>query len=703
MTTQTFDTPAADVATTAGRDAGRSLAAGGLTFAATALIYATVELWFTKFVGWLFFPEAFTPVYRPYALAAFATYAVVGFVLGVLFAAVSLALRIGDSPNRETATLVLLIAVLASFSVHHQRGLLPTELVCLALVALCIAAVVSPSVRNRVRPLTSPWTASLLAIAPDWLKNDALTHGHSGRFLRASSFVLAVVAIVVAAFIVQRVFGRLTPTMRRAITACLLILTPLTALALPQANPEQLPLVRRMRVPADSPNVLLITLDTVRADHLSLYGYARDTTPVLREFARGATVYKTVTAPSNYTLATHASLFTGLYGSEHGAHLDDGWPEGRPLQPRIPTLAEIFRTAGYDVSGVVANHYFLNREFGLSRGFGYYFSRFPPGPTAAFTMGARKHLLAYGVWSLLCRRLSLWSDFAQYYRAEEISARVAERVEHAATAKRPFFIFANYFDAHDPYTPPPEFQARFPGRIASASPFLVREKLVALQRGGRLSLTDAEKAHLTSQYDGAIAYVDRSVGSVIDNLRRSGAYDNTLIVITSDHGEALGEHNALSHGTSMFDEQVRVPLIVKLPQQTEGSVVEGTTALTDVFLLVASRGQHAVTPHADVVTESFPIVSSSPPQSRMQRGRAIIRGSYKLVQPGDAWPAALFNLSKDPGETNDIAAVEPVRVAELSAALRAWTQAHFPRRNDGDLKRVDDETRSALRSIGYIQ
>ncbi len=157
--------------------------------------------------------------------------------------------------------------------------------------------------------------------------------------------------------------------------------------AAPGTSPDR---AARVRIPfPDKPNVILITLDTVRADHLSLYGYQRDTTPNLRRLARQATVYTHAISPGDMTLSSHASMFTGLYPSWHKAHFDPGYYLGRPLDTRYPTLAEILSSKGFDTAGVVANYLYLAPGFGLDRGFAYHDSSAP----VVFLGSARPFLL----------------------------------------------------------------------------------------------------------------------------------------------------------------------------------------------------------------------------------------------------------------------------------------------------------------------
>jgi len=307
-----------------------------------------------------------------------------------------------------------------------------------------------------------------------------------------------------------------------------------------------------------APNVLLLILDTVRAADLSLYGYARRTTPELERFAERGTVFELAFAPSSWTTPSHASIFTGRWALE----LDVTTRHGLSL--RWPTLAEALRARGYATAGFVANADYAGWESGLSRGFEHY----DDYPLTLWTASAGT---AFGiaVYPSLHRPLSrvlyrlplLWRlRLPQPHRnasAEEIADGLLRWLDRARPA--PFFAFLNFMDAHPPYTPPDSFRYRYRSRILRpVSP----EASAAVPS---VRLTPADLRPKQDVYDGSIAYLDSLLGRLFRELERRRLLDNTLVIITADHGDEFAEHGLVGHGLSLYRLSLQVPLLVWLP------------------------------------------------------------------------------------------------------------------------------------------
>jgi arylsulfatase A-like enzyme len=325
---------------------------------------------------------------------------------------------------------------------------------------------------------------------------------------------------------------------------------------------------------AQRPNVLLIVLDTVRAKSLGLYGYGRPTTPNLERWLDRGVVFDRAIAPSSWTFPTHASLFTGRWPHEVSAD----WHT--PLDARYPTLAEILRSQGYLTAGFAANLFYCTSEFGLARGFSYYEDYPVSSSQALVSTSIGRELISF----------SLNEDFAFRFRGwigyEEIPGRKSATAVNDSFLRwlgrqdrsRPFFGFLNYLDAHQPFLPPSPFDVRF----------------LAGPRGdprhwwSRQWSDEAVQAEADS-YDGAIAYLDHETGRLLDELQRRGVLDNTMVVITSDHGEHLGEHGYMRHGHTLYPEVLHVPLMVLLPKgQAAGVRVARPVSLRDIAATVLS-------------------------------------------------------------------------------------------------------------------
>jgi arylsulfatase A-like enzyme len=312
--------------------------------------------------------------------------------------------------------------------------------------------------------------------------------------------------------------------------------------------------VERGNAAAGAPNVLLIILDTVRAANLSVYGYARPTTPSLVRLAASGTAFDRAIAPAPWTLPSHASMFTGRRASELGTE----WK--RPWVARDSTLAELLLRRGYDTGGFVANLVYTPHEVGLSRGFETYedFVRSPRQFLGSTVLGQLPWVNVLLFDDSTAKRQSealgsSWRLPRVALTARKTAGRVTDeflRWEDGVDG-RPFFAFLNYFDAHVPFEPPPAYATRFGNGAAPVD-----------------------------RYDGAIASIDEQLGRLFAELERRGVLDRTLVIVTADHGEQFGEHGLVEHGNSLYTQVLNVPLIMRWP----GHVPEGRRVRTPVSM-----------------------------------------------------------------------------------------------------------------------
>jgi arylsulfatase A-like enzyme len=339
-------------------------------------------------------------------------------------------------------------------------------------------------------------------------------------------------------------------------------------------------------------NVVMIVLDTVRADHMSLYGYNRDTTPNLARLAQRGVRFEQARSTAPWTLPSHASMFTARWPHELELERHAG------LDASYPTLAEFFRDHGYATSGFVANRFWCGRESGLARGFVEY-KDFPLTPGEV--------LRSSTLGSLLTRVV----DRAQGEFASRITSDVMRKVSHDYQRKdaaevnrefldwhtqhgeRPFFAFLNYFDAHDPYIVPQGYRKHF-GKfpVSTAEVALLRD----WQKMGSRQLDSTELSLVTDAYDDCIAALDQELGKLFDELGRRGVLDKTLVIVTSDHGEQFGEHGGFRHGVSLYGSEVHVPLLVLAPTGVpDGRTVREPVSLRDlpatILDLIGWRGE----------------------------------------------------------------------------------------------------------------
>lgn len=451
--------------------------------------------------------------------------------------------------------------------------------------------------------------------------------------------------------------------------------------------------------PEGAPNVLLIILDTVRAKSLGLYGYERATTPHLSGFARNGLVFERAVATAPWTLPSHASVFTGRFPHE----LSADWEE--PLDDAYPTLAEVLGSAGYLTGGFVANLLYGSYVHGLSRGFLHY-EDYPVSVGQTLLSSSLGRALA-GTTTL--HRLLRHEDLLNRKDAGAIVDAFLAWVE--ARGERPYFAFLNLFDAHEPYLPPSPFDTLF-GPTGPRP--LVRE--VSLKRDTRARrpakwiMTPEELSIEHNAYDGAIAYMDSQLGRLFETLEKRGELDNTLVIVTSDHGEQFGEHYLFGHLNSLYAPVLRVPLVIAGPRIPAGRLgatvslrdlpatildlvdVPGAERLpgyslaalwgTDSASVEAARGpmeQGVARGPGPVLSTLYRGVVLRPwyPVLRGDEMHSLWNGDYHYICNGDGFEE-LYDTASDPGEEHNLAEGEdrPSTTPERNELARLLGRPH---------------------------
>ncbi len=411
-------------------------------------------------------------------------------------------------------------------------------------IGLALVATAWPKARSR----------RLVVFVLALLSFGSLVVGVRGLYPLAKALVALGLAVQTARMVEARPDG-FTRLVRRSVIALVMTIALLAAAmqSVPRLG-ERAAIARLVPTRADVPNILLIVLDTVRAANLSLHGYERPTTPFLEQIALQSVVFDRAIATSPWTLPTHASLFTGRVPSELGVGYENS------LDGTYPTLAEHLQAAGYVTAGIVANVHYGSAETGLNRGFIRYedyqpfYDRLWNHTWLAQSYSARRLVRARSLGSMVAAlRPQQWSVRPVPW----VRPRPAEEITDAflrwhAGVDRPFFAFINYFDAHAPYRSPQ------PSRF-----------------GGGVKRVDL--------YDAAIAYVDEQVERLLHGLDERGALDNTVVIITSDHGEQFGEHNLTTHGNSLYTQLLHVPLLIRYPARVPaGGRVGHSVGLLDL-------------------------------------------------------------------------------------------------------------------------
>jgi arylsulfatase A-like enzyme len=419
-------------------------------------------------------------------------------------------------------------------------------------------AVVSRLWPRPISPLATSWLLATLAI---W-----------SALLRIPLYALA--SLLLAAGLgrlIRVVVASLCRRPRRVLYtfAVMLGLLPLMA-----ASSVLLKAPRNDRVPAALPanarNVLMIVWDTVRADHLSPYGYPRDTTPNLARWAQKGVRFGLALAAAPWTYPSHSCFFTGHWPFQ----LKLEW--NHSIDARVPTLAEYLASRGYETAGFSANTVFCSYETGLDRGF----SRFEDYPLTPRSFLGRTVAGDWILRNILSRNDYYESKWIRFRSrdAAAINDAFLEWLGHRRQ-DRPFFAFLNQFDAHEPYVAPPGYAGRF--GIRPQSP---RDYQFLLNYGearpNDMPVRDLRMAR--DGYDDCIAFLDDQLGRLLDELKGRGILDNTLVIVTSDHGEAFGDHGSFLHPTDLYLDQIGVPLVILDPDAPAGRVVAEPVSLRDL-------------------------------------------------------------------------------------------------------------------------
>jgi len=468
------------------------------------------------------------------------------------------------------------------------------------------------------------------------------------------------------------------------------------------------------------PNVILIVLDTARRDHFSLYGYTRQTTPFLDSLGveDGTMVFQHAITPAPWTLPAHASLFTGLYPSAHGV----SWANLH-LSKDARTLAEFLHDHGYQTFGL-SNNAMIRHANGMTQGFDLFMEMWRKrvyNPT----------LRDLGEWT--CRKMLDRDDGG----ALRTNQWISDWFRYIYDNHRPFFLFVNYMELHLGPRAPSDYRMRFVNEeVGSKLNNLNGQDLYRLLAGD-LRLTDGDFETLRDLYDGDLLYLDMKVGELIHFLNRKGLLDNTLLVITSDHGENIGDHGMIDHQLNVYDTCVKVPLVVRLPRGMQGlKPVKGQVQLVDLFPTVMKvaglapdgfpiplQGSSIVSEDTETKERPFSIVEYMPPSMHIKAYDRLHPGRDLSTYDRELWSirtdslkyigssrgrGELFDIRRDPGEEVNLIDRYPAVVEKMESLYGQWSLSfsHAGSRQEakeeGEEEGIDEETLKVLKSLGYV-
>lgn len=417
------------------------------------------------------------------------------------------------------------------------------------------------------------------------------------------------------------------------------------------------------------PNLLLISLDTTRPDRLSAYGYETIETANLDSLASGGALFLRGVAPAPITPPSHASILTGMYPAKHG--LREFLVENR-LSPEYPLLTELLKEVGYSTAALIASNA-LNPVYGLARGFDVYRLVIEDN---SLRFGAFRHAF---VPSLL-RRLGLVRDYGYRDASSQADDAIAW-IRRNAT--QPFFLWVHFYDPHLPYNLHPQFGHP---RYHQGANFLDRFKL-------------------SYRYDSEVLGVDHEIGRILRELRALRLLDETLVTVISDHGEGLGDHGYMVHGARLFQEQLRLVLLLHYPQAIPGGV-KVETQVRSVDLMPTILQILGLEPPDGLDGRSLlellaPGDSDTVAADRVAFAHsgemlAVSDGQYKMIRsPAQEW---LFDLLSDPGETHNLAGSLP----EIEEALRSLLLSYEALSKSSGSQQLDEKLLEQLKALGYM-
>jgi arylsulfatase A-like enzyme len=547
-------------------------------------------------------------------------------------------------------------------------------------------------------------------------------------------------AILIAAAISSRALRTTQPPKRLFVLSprfCListLLILPLFAfstLARWQASPGP---ARAGPKKSSGPNIMLVIIDSARADHFSVYGYRYRTSPFLESLAVESTVFDNAIAASPWTLPSHASIFTGLYPGQHNTHAEHFW-----LNDSYRTTAEILADHGYQTV-MFSNNDYVSQITNLVQGFERYKGRWTDDARYyGQGIGRAFDLLLASFWSewndrFLSKLVKNPADALDYPTAAVTNSAIRDWLEKDRDKERPFFLCVNYMDVHFPYNPRDETAKLFLDKAALGRSYGLKLRRPPVEYSldvskGQYSLE--ELRIINGLYDADIYSFDAELERLCANLRSLGVYDQTAIIITSDHGEYLGTHNRLAHGLGLNEEVLRIPLLARYPGIfAAGKRVSSMVTHVDLFETVLALAKIEERPSGMPKTQKlfsmpedgdryvfsecrFPLhvlVSQSlrEDNSRLLVEQKAIRDrTHKLIWKSRGAPE-FFDLSNDPFELKNLYTEENEKIQVMSRELFKWMKSDIPsienrRENKRRLPKDDTRLIEQMRALGYVK
>jgi arylsulfatase A-like enzyme len=595
--------------------------------------------------------------------------------------------------------------VLQSGAFEGARWGVMVGVIYLATAALCVPVCWLVTRSRAAATRAAPLLAALLILLS--IVGYRINVAYLPNFLSATSVLvnlLLSVAFLLACWMMLRMFKKhraRTPEFR--VPGALLGVLALVGVTI-LAGASVLRHVWKGNRAAGSPNVLIVVIDTLRPDRLGVYGYHRATSPNLDRLARESWVFTNGIAQASWTKPSMASIFTGLYVTQTSVRAGSWVVADREgsvwmdsLAPGLLTMTEVLAAAGYRTAAFGRNEHLL--------------------PTLGFSQGFETYVWWNAQRSLFklpagLKRLTRRSQSERTKDPERSSEWINERYLAwlGSHERDPHFAYLHYLDVHWPYRSPPPYSGMF-SDAASPVDFNRREFMTSLTDALRTGeLTTVDPGLLTAMsdaYDEGIRYVDDRLGEVLEALKQRGLYDNTLVIVTADHGEEFLEHGMLGHGESLYDEVIRVPLIVKFPcpgSHCGHRRIDSQVELVDIFPTLMQVAD--LEPGETLVGRSLldPLAEGRNAYSEWEQSVSLRTPQWKLIYEQQEDSGELYHLTEDPGEKRNRFESDRVVVDLLTAHVLDFAATH---RNlasaEGSTVEADQGMLENLRALGYVQ
>jgi arylsulfatase A-like enzyme len=471
------------------------------------------------------------------------------------------------------------------------------------------------------------------------------------------------------------------------------------------------------------PNIIMLVMDSVRVDRLSCYGYHRNTTPHIDRISKDSTLYEQAISVGCWTVPVHASIFTGLYPSSHGLTISKD-----ALPANYPTLAYQLKNLGYQTA-CFSNNAYISDITGLAQGFDtvediWRVSK--PRGIQRTKMGKLiqqlKRLGPIGIPVIRLARLiqELRSVLKRRNKQGDMGAELTnERIQtwlnESWNSDHPFFIFINYMEPHEPYNPPQPYNRIFiPKRYSTWRVARVgNNKNVSERIDEKRGKEDLEI--LNALYDGELNYLDQKIGELVDFLEKRDILENTMLILTSDHGDCLGEHHLIGHRMALYEQLVHVPLIIRLPERFQpGTRVTQQVSLVDLYPTILEsagavveeskfNGYRSLLSTPDDTVRTFMVAENTAPKSL----ESVVSRMIRTTKLKYIWKSnqehELYNLIDDPGESLNLFSNESRWAQEMHEKLESWLHSIDDHKIEVGEATYDQMMVERLRELGYVE